>query len=196
MRKGSWMDNDLLNEMAGDAEEIVKKASSNEDNLKILSEYVQKQIKLEEEMNEAERIFEEKKELFRKMSQETIPTYFDSLGISEMKLDSGRKVTVKPECSVSVSEERKPAAFKWLRDNGFDGILKHEISVKLKKGESDEQKAVIKYLNEKGMTYEDKEAVHPQTLKAFVKEQLASEKGKNFPRETFGVFEFKKTIIK
>lgn len=190
------MNNDLLNEMAADTEEAVKKVISDEDNLKILAEYAKRQIDLENEMNEAERVFEEKKELFRKMSQETIPDYFASLGIAEIKLDNGKKVTVKPDCSVSVSEERKPLAFKWLHDNGFDGILKHEISVKLKKGESDEQKAIIKYLSEQGLTYEDKESVHPQTLKAFVKEQLSSEKGKVFPREIFGVFEFKKTIIK
>jgi len=49
-------------------------------------------------------------------------------------------------------------------------------------------------LQSNGLDPEQKEAVHPSTLKAFVKEQI--EKGSEIPSETFGIFIGQKTVIK
>jgi hypothetical protein len=44
------------------------------------------------------------------------------------------------------------------------------------------------------MNYSDKEGVHAQTLKAFIKEQMA--KGVDVPLELFGAYPYSKAVIK
>ena len=110
-----------------------------------------------------------------------------------MRLESGEKITVKREYAASITAEKQGEAFRWLRENGHEGIIKHDLAVNLKKGEEQEFTRLIKVVDELGLTYTDKEFVHPQTLKSFVKEQISS--GSNLPLETFSVFPVRKTKI-
>ena len=61
------------------------------------------------------------------------------------------------------------------------------------KKENDTNQA-ISALTSLGLEPIDKEQVHPQTLKAFVREQVES--GKPFPLELFGAFLGQKATIK
>lgn len=118
-----------------------------------------------------------------------IPTIMKTLGLEEFKLTDGSKVTVKEDVKCGLTEERKPAAFDWLREHEFDGIIKTGLTLSFGKGEQDAVKKAMETLHEAGFEPSVSEGVHPQTLKSFVKEQL--EAGTNLPLETFGVFEYK-----
>lgn len=118
-----------------------------------------------------------------------IPSIMKTLGLEEFKLTDGSKVTVKEDVKCGITEERKPAAFDWLRSNEFDGIIKTGLTLSFGKGEQDAVKKAMETLHEAGFEPSVAENVHPQTLKSFVKEQL--EAGTNLPLETFGVFEYK-----
>ena len=63
------------------------------------------------------------------------------------------------------------------------------------KGEEDQAQALIKELNINGWrSYSNNISVHPQTLKALIKECLAQ--GKDIPMDTFGAGPVTKAVIK
>jgi hypothetical protein len=66
---------------------------------------------------------EEKKALL-KMTDEELPTMLAEIGLSSMKLDDGSEVTVKPTYGASILVDNRPAAYKWLREHGYDDIIK------------------------------------------------------------------------
>ena len=53
------------------------------------------------------------------------------LGIQSFTLDDGSKIDVKPTYGAYIKLDDRPMAFEWLRDNGFDDIIKNTISSRL-----------------------------------------------------------------
>jgi hypothetical protein len=96
--------------------------------------------------------------------------------------------------SANISKDRSAGAHEWLRDNGFGDLIKNTVSVNFGKGEDDKAGELIKGLEDSGYNVDQKEAVHPSTLKAFCKEQI--EKGSEIPTDLFGIFIGQKTTIK
>jgi len=127
------------------------------------------------------------------METRIIPDVMMELGVAEFTNTDGIKVTIKPFVSASISKERTEEAHTWLKDNGHGDLIKHLVSVDVGKKETDANQA-ISALSKLGLDPIDKEQVHSQTLKAFVREQVES--GKPFPLELFGVFLGQKATIK
>lgn len=144
---------------------------------------------LDKKITEATIALEELKAQQDKILMGHIPSIMETLGLEEFKLTDGSKVSVKEDVKCGLSEERKPAAFDWLRKNQCDGIIKTGVSLSFGKGENEAVKKAMHVLAEAGFEPNVSENVHPQTLKSFVKEQL--EAGANLPLETFGVYEYK-----
>lgn len=144
---------------------------------------------LEKQIAEATVALEELKAKNDKILMGHIPSIMGTLGLEEFKLSDGSKVTVKEDVKCGLSEERKPDAFAWLRANEFDGIIKTGVSLSFGKGEQEAVAKAMAALQQAGFEPSVAENVHPQTLKSFVKEQLAD--GTNIPMETFGVYEYK-----
>lgn len=123
-----------------------------------------------------------------------IPELMEGLGMDSFKMSDGREVTVDNKINASITAEHKPAAFLWLRDNNFDGIIKTNVDVSFGKGESADAEKAAELLREAGFEPSVAENVHPMTLKSFVKERL--EEGDEIPTEVFGIYEFKEAKIK
>ena len=119
---------------------------------------------------------------------DVIPTYIQSLGLSEFKLEDGTEVTIGTKYYCNISEERSEAAFKWLTEHGHESLIKSTITLKFGAGlEEKVDHAVLKnFLTESDMTFDEKKAVHAQTLKSFVKG--AVEDGTPIPYDLFGVY--------
>lgn len=160
-----------------------------------LTELINKQLELEREIIKLDDELKQKGFSLKKLSEETIPNVFLTLGISELSLDDGSKVTVKPYYATSIKEENKEVAFEWLRTNNHDDLIKHEIKIGFGKGEDEQAAELKKTLVELNVNYTDKEFVHSMTLKAFVVEQIEKMKDDSFPMETFSVYIGKKTKI-
>jgi hypothetical protein len=126
-------------------------------------------------------------------SMEKIPNLFDQVGLSEIRLSNGQVVTVKRQFAAHISQKNWPAALQWLRQNGHEAIVKHDVTVKLKKGEENQHRSLVAQLNDGGYSYADRESVHPGTLKAFVTEQLES--GADLPMDVFGVHPVRTTKV-
>ena len=135
--------------------------------------------KLEDQLKEA------KRELL-KLTDEDLPAMLLELGLSSFELEDGSKVTVRPTYGAHIKAENKATAFDWLRQNGFDDIIKNTVSCNFGRGEDQEASQFIEYAQGLGYAAEQKTDVHPSTLKAFVKERVQN--GEAFPMELFGAY--------
>ncbi|CAB4165440.1 hypothetical protein UFOVP815_49 [uncultured Caudovirales phage] len=137
---------------------------------------------------------QEAKEEVRRLQEDDLPELMRELGLSEIKLEDGAKVTVVNEVDCNISEERRSRAHAWLADNGFGGIIKSAITVEFGRDEHAEAlEAAEKIHDVTGRDALLKEGVHPQTLKAFVKEQMAA--GVTVPQELFGIRPYSKAKL-
>ena len=128
------------------------------------------------------------------ISKQRIPDFFDQLGMDEIKLSTGEKVSIKRGFAAHISKVNQDEAYDWLKKNNHEGIIKNELKVDIKKGDHDEVAKLQKVLIERGLTFSRKESIHGQTLKAFVTEQMTA--GTDLPQDKFGVHPLRETKIK
>jgi len=187
---------DLLAEMEADFEEAsataVEKVS--QQGLGSVAELA-KAIRLaEDRIAKTEDLLKEyKKELLR-LTDEELPAMLAELGLSSFSLDDGSTVEVKQTYGASIKVDNRPAAFEWLREHGYDDIIKNTVACSFGRGEDDRASAFAAFAEKEGYFAEQKTEVHPQTLRAFVKERV--EAGDEFPMELFGAYVGQRAVIK
>lgn len=159
-----------------------------------LGELANEQIQLELAIQEQEKQLAELNKRYQEVSERQIPDLMQQLGGMQKLVVRGWTIQVKPFYAASISEEHKAAAFAWLAEHKHDDLIKNDVYAKFGKGEDDKAESLIEEIRKLGYSVEQKKYVHPQTLKAFVKEQI--ERGVDFPQETFGVYTGYKTTVK
>lgn len=129
-----------------------------------------------------------------RIEREDLPELMREFGISKIRLESGVSVEVIDDLSCSISEANKSAAYDWLRSFNFDGIIKTQLSLAFDRGEN---QTALQIADQMAKTFHMRpsidEKIHPQTLKAFLKERMAD--GDSLPNELFGIFNFSKAKI-
>ena len=158
-----------------------------------VSSMAQDALQLAEQAKSLEEQLQATNKQLDKLLNELIPGAMDEMGVSEFKLADGSKISVKNVVKGSISEERKAAAFSWLRENGFGGMIKTKLESSFGRGEEEEAQMAFDALLQLGIAAEKKEGVHFMTLNAFLKEQL--EAGNSLPMETFGVMQITQAKI-
>ena len=161
--------------------------------LKALSEKSNELQKLDESIKELEESLGKLKAEYRQISENDIPRMLSELGLSEITLADGNKISTATYYSARISEEKRDEAFSWLSDNGFADIIKNTVSVSFGRDEDDSASKLVDSLEDNGYATAQKKWVEPMTLKAFVREQV--EKGSDLPLETFNVYIGQKTRI-
>lgn len=174
-----------------DAAELQK--SPNTGNLGLVSELARRQVGLEREIETIEELLKQKKKELEKVSGLDLPAAMAQLSLTEVKLEDGAKIQVKPFYSAKIPEDKREQAFNWLRANGFGSIIRDNIHLEFEKG-SEKPAKVVEALDALGIPVELASTVNAMTLKAFVKEQVES--GAQLPMDLFGVFVGQKTTIK
>jgi len=149
---------------------------------------------LEKQIKDEEDTLKGLKDQYRKLTEETIPEALAEMGMTSFKMEDGSSIDIKPFYSASITEARRAEAFQWLRDNGFDDIIKNTVSVRFGRGEDELCNRLVGLLGQQGFPAEQAEKVEPSTLKAWVREQV--ERGDQFPMELFGAYIGKKASIK
>ena len=149
---------------------------------------------LEKEIAEMEETLSERNEQYRKLTEQTIPEAMAETGMRKFVMEDGSSIDVKPFYGASIPKARQAEAYKWLRDNGFDDIIKNTISVRFGRNEDELSARLLNLLGTQGFPAEQAQKIEPQTLKAWVKERV--EKGQPVDTELFGVFIGQKAIIK
>ena len=129
-----------------------------------------------------------------KMTDEDLPALLQEVGINKFELDDGSTVEVKQTYGASILVDNRPQAYDWLRDNGYDDIIKNNVICTFGRGEDDKASAFQAFAAKEGFAANQKTEIHPQTLRAFVKERV--EAGEEFPMELFGAWVGQRAVIK
>lgn len=146
-------------------------------------------LKLEERLKVGAALMKELSEQLRLIVENDLPQAMDALELEEFKLSNGRKITIAESFHPNISGAHQEEAFQWLRDHGHDGIIKREVKVEFGKGEDKIANYLLRnlrrYKSLSENSIKDRENVHAQTLKAFVREMIES--GEDIPMEVFGI---------
>lgn len=142
---------------------------------------------LEEKLKEA-------KENLKTLTEQDIPDLMMNIGMTEVRTKEGNVVTIRNMVACSITDETRDEALGWLRSNGHDGIIKSTVVAEFGRGMDAMRAKIIKRLAELNIPAQAKETVHPQTLKAFVKETL--EEGVPIPTGPFHIYQYRQAVIK
>ena len=163
------------------------------DTIKTLSDKVIELKNLEDEVKNAEESLSKLKEKTRYISQIEVPKMMEEMHVTKLKLKDGEIIEIKKIYGASISPDNQEKAFTWLRNNGLGDIIKNDITVTFGRGE--DNKAATYAVLARGQGYEpvQKIGVHPQTLKAVVRERL--EAGQEMPSDLFKTYACNSTKI-
>ncbi len=165
----------------------------------------------------AQGIFEREQEIkkmhaeLQLIERDQIPSMMEELGVAELPLSDGSvlkvadfiEANIPTEAAISKEkdpearqdkQERREAAFKWLRENNSGAVIKKEVSVDLGKTEDEVVKNLRAAIDQFGFQSEQTEGVHAATLKKLLKEKM--EAGVDIPFDTFAIYAGKKASIK
>ena len=148
----------------------------------------------EAEVNELDQTLKNEKRALMKLTDEDLPTMLAEIGLTSMKLDDGSEVSIKPQYGANILVDNRPAAYEWLRENGYDDIIKNTVACTFGRGEDDKASAFKAFAEKEGFFAEQNTGIHHTTLRAFVKERV--ENGDDFPMELFGAYVGQRAIIK
>jgi len=167
-----------------------------------VSDLATKQVRLEDEVTALEIVLKETKKKLRMVSEVEIPEAFADLGLDNISLNTGEKISVTKKIKAGIPTGDKPdsvakreAAFAWLREHEAEALIKAELKASFGKGakEKELQEKTVLTLAELGVLVDTKESVPWNTLTSFVKERIAN--GEPVDWELLGVVELATTKI-
>jgi hypothetical protein len=139
----------------------------------------------EAKTEQAEQALKDAKEHERKLREEVIPAMFSELGLKTYGLDDGSTFSVTQEVYASIPKPRREEAYTWLDNNGWGALIKTEVACEFGKGQMEAAKKLYIALQDMGLSSTTLDrTVHPMTLKAWIREQLAQ--GEPVDLELFG----------
>ena len=160
---------------------------------KRLSSLVNQLNQVTKEVQDAEDHLKILKAQKQKISFEQIPEVMDEMGIDRLDVD-GATVSLKSFVSASIPVDKKDEAYAWLRENGYDDIIKNDLTLSFGRGEDNVAKDLMFDLDQRGFHPESKTHIHSMTLKAFVKDMV--EKGVKIDLDLFGAFVARTAVVK
>ena len=128
------------------------------------------------------------------VSEQELPDAMQEVGLTEITLSTGEKISVKEFYNAHISKANQAVAYKWLVDNGHESLIKNDVLLKFDRGEAEKVDQTVSALKARGLAPEVRQSVHHSSLKAFVKEQFTA--GNDIPTEPFGIYIGSKAIIK
>lgn len=179
--------NELFEKMAADA---APARAPGDNALRSVSRIAERAVSLEDEISALEELLKRKNEEYRRITEYELPQAMQDVGIRDFSLTDGSRIEAKPIVRASPKEEMRPAMLRWLRENNLGDIIKTRVTVAFPAGHEKEASALcetIQKVTGEQVLPELSEAVHPQTLTAFVRQQLTE--GKPLPLATFGVWQ-------
>ncbi len=161
--------------------------SASDAEVQSISTLADKAIELQAEIDSLGEVLAERSRELRVILDAQLPVAMDEAGCEEFKASNGAKIKLQQFVNAAIQGEHQEEAFDWLRDNGHGDLIKRELKLALARGQDNVAPEIIAVLKAQfGMVPDDKTGVHPQTLMAFCKEQLAD--GKELPASLFNVY--------
>lgn len=186
------MGNDILGEIEADAAATAK-ALPDDEKLRRIGALASRQVALESEIERLEQELSDHKAQLDELRDRTLSDLLLECGLREVKLVNGKRVRVEKLVFASIKGETKAKAILWLEEHRFGSLVRYKVEADIGKGETEKRGKILDALAALGVEARDRADIHPQTLKAFVAEQLSA--GADLPRDLFGVFEINRCKI-
>jgi uncharacterized small protein (DUF1192 family) len=180
---------DLSAEMAEDASHQMV----SNDQLKSISALADRQVHLEQEVQQLEAQLKQKQEELRQVAERDLPTKMDEVGMKEFTLSDGRKVSIKEELKASIPKHRKNDAADWLLQYGLGSLVKEQVAVNFEAGEDDKVQTVVNQLREQGFPATVAKDMNTNSVKSALKELRGQ--GVDVPMELFGAYDLRQSKI-
>ena len=165
-----------------------------------LAEIVEEVVELERHYKMRDTAKEHLKSLneeIERIERVKIPDKMLESDVAEVRMNDGRRLTVVDQVHAKIADKNREAAFAWLRANDLGDGIKAGVTVDLvpdDEGESAEERSnVLTLLKKAGLSFTEKETIHPSTLKALIKE--LTEQGVEIDEKLFGVFRYRQAKI-
>ena len=186
-------DVDIFQSLEEDAKR--QKEIPNDEKFKQLNTLAKSLVDTKNDISVAEENVSKLKESYKQIRENDLPDMMNSLNMDQFKLTDGTVISVKDDVFASIKADKNVEALQWLDDNGLGDIIKHKISVSFNRGEHEDAEK-FKDMFDKSFKQEldEKSTVHPQTLKATVKERVNT--GQTLPDNLFNVYEAKIANVK
>lgn len=190
------MSDELVRQMEQDFEEKFASNLEKADGgaLKTVAELARIIKTKEIEVADLERQFKESKKELLRLTDEELPASMAEMGLASFTLDDGSTIDVKPTYGASILVANREKAYDWLRDHGYDDIIKNNVAVSFGRGEDDMAGAFKSLAEKEGYSAQQDTSIHSQTLRAFVRERI--EAGDEFPMDLFGAYVGQRAVIK
>tara|TARA_R100001163_G_scaffold46054_1_gene34600 strand:- start:75 stop:662 length:588 start_codon:yes stop_codon:yes gene_type:complete len=190
------MSENLIEQMEQDFEEKFASNLEKADGgaLKTVAELARIIKAKEQEVADLERQHKDAKKELLRLTDEELPASMAEMGLASFTLDDGSTIDVKPTYGASILVANREAAYEWLRDHGYDDIIKNDVSVSFGRGEDDMAGSFKSLAEKEGYVAQQNTTIHSQTLRAFVRERV--EAGDEFPMDLFGAYVGQRAVIK
>lgn len=154
----------------------------------------ERQSQLEDRIAELQKELDDTMIILRQIQERDLPEAMSQAGVEDYTLTGGKKVAIDTKIVASPTKAQQPEMLDWLESNEHEDLIKHEIKVAFGKGEFDRAERLLAWVhaNMPKQKIDDKKYVHPQTLSAFVREQMKDQV--DLP-DAFGVVVLRKSII-
>ena len=183
MAKKKTNEQSLLDSMAGHTADV----SASNASLAEVSALAKQQWEAALEVARLEDALKVAKQNLRRISEEDLPEAMKQCGVKKFVTDDDLEIDLKEEITVGIPAPRREEAYQWLVEHEFGGIIKSELELLFNREEQAKAEKLAESLRKKGFDVTMNNAIHPQTLKAFVKERIAdTESAVEFPLELFG----------
>lgn len=194
------VDESLLADMAADAENPELDTGK----MELLQALAQEQFDKEAEKKRLEQQAEDLGKEISDIAVNRIPALAAELGVSDLTMANGLKVTIGPVYALTLPKqedaEAREAAFAHLREIELGGLVKNQVIASFEKGDDEKAQELLEELRDQGFMVAQKEDVHYSTLNAALRTEAAryAEEGKPFPLDPtkFGGFAGVKSTVK
>lgn len=167
------------------------------DKLSLLTDLCSKYRSVATEIEELAARMKELQETHESISRTQIPSIFNELGLSEIRLASGEKVSVEDKLKASIADKNYLFAFKSMveaegGDENAEAQVRSLFKSKIIVDSDDTNEELLDVLLSLDIPYDVKHDIHHLTLAKYCKGRLGA--GKPIP-EGISVFQYQETKI-
>ena len=190
--------NSLRHDFFDELEEIEKSDDAYRD-LGALGQLCENLEEKDKHIKKLEENLAKEKEIYKYWSTDLVPDLMDQFKMTEIKLKSGRKITIKEDLSIRIKENFRADFLSWMIKRGYQSLIKNKVEVQFPKEGRQSARRFVTYLKRyyagrDKCSFIEKEDIHPQTLKAWAKD--AQKSGTNLPDEFLNIYNYKIAKLK
>lgn len=146
-----------------------------------LAPLVAEYYRLEEAREAHEAAGKELDAKWKRLTEQELPDMMLEAGMEELKLVGGRRLSLHAETYARARSGLAAELARWLIESGNPQLVTSEFKLVFKRDEADAADAARDLLRQANAPYQEKQFVHPSTLSAFVREELAQ--GRSVPED-------------